>query len=336
MPKPAWTSARLLTTLIAASLVPTGLAQNAPAPGRYAISGRVVDPHNLRPENAVLMLVRQEGDSSASSTPVGVAANGTFIARSLIPGTYTLEMVRTPHSAGAMPVSFNAVRITDADVTDVTVTIRRDFALTGRFRMESSNPAAAWPPRIHVLAQVALEGTGYLGSMSADGAPGGIFVLRNAFGPRVVRCGYTRAPGTNWWPSRVLLDGRDITNIPTDFSAHENARLEVVFTQHPARLVGTVRTLQGEAVSAPWIVVTSADQSLRQWWATTTTATQGNTKGAFSIPLLPGEYRIRAVPQSRFDSWRSALRQAERHAAEGVPVTIDAWGTSKIALTIQP
>jgi hypothetical protein len=110
----------------------------------------------------------------------------------------------------------------------------------------------------------------------------------------------------------------------------------VVFTQHPARLVGTVRTLQGEAVSAPWIVVTSADQSQRQWWATTTTATQGNTKGAFSVPLLPGDYLIRAVPQSTFDSWPAALRQAERHAAEGVPVTIDAWGTSKIALTIQP
>jgi hypothetical protein len=332
---PAWTSVRLFTTLITASLVPIALAQNPPAPqGRFAISGQVVDPHNLRPENAVLMLVTQEGESSASSTPVVVAANGSFIARSLIPGTYTLEMVRTP--AGAMPVSFNAVRITNADVTGVTVTIRRDFALTGRFRMESSSPAAAWPPHIHVLAQLALEGAGYLGSMSAEGAPGGTFVLRNAFGPRVVRCGYTRAPGSNWWPSRVLLDGRDITNIPTDFSAHENARLEVVFTQHPARLVGTVRTLDGEAVSAPWIVVTSADRLLRQWWATTTTATQGNTKGAFSLALLPGEYLIRAVPQSRFDSWPSALRQAERHAAEGVPVTVAAWGTSKIALTIQP
>jgi hypothetical protein len=338
MHTPAWINARRLATPIAVSIVTIGLAQNAPAPpGRYAISGRVVDPHNLRSENAVLRLGKNEGESSAGAEFVAVAANGRFIARGLIPGTYTLELVQPAHLvASAKPVSFNAVRITDADVTGITVTVQRDFALTGRFKMESNNPSAAWPTHIAVSAYVALDGAGFLGSKIADGAPSGTFVLRNAFGPRVIKCGYSSAPGSHWWPSRVLMDGRDITNVPTDFSTHEAGRLEVVFTQHPARLAGTVRNPQGEFVPAPWIVVTSADRSLWQWWATTTTATQGNTKGTFSLPLLPGEYLVRAVPQSTFDSWDSALGQAQRYASEGMPVTVSPSGTSTTALTLQP
>ena len=333
-----WNTAGLLTLIIATCAGTTAVVRQAASPpGRFAISGRVVDPHNLRSENAVLRLSKQEGESSAGSEPVTVATNGSFIVRGLIPGTYTLELVQSPHVvAGAKPVSFNAVRVTDADVTGVTVTIRRDFALTGQFKMESSNPSAAWPTHIAVSAYVALDGVGFLGSKIADGASNGTFVLRNAFGPRVIKCGYSLAPGSYWWPSRVLLDGRDITNVPTDFSMHENGRLEVVFSQHPARLAGTVSNAQGEIVSAPWIVVTAADRSLWQWWATTTTVTQGNTKGTFSVPLLPGEYLVRAVPQSTFDSWQAANHEAQRMAAAGVPVTVNASGTSKIALTVQP
>ena len=92
-------------------------------PGRYAISGRVLDPHNLRPEDAILMLGRQEGESSVSWTPVQVAADGRFIARFLIPGPYTLEVIRMPHSAvePAVPVAFNVVHIENATVRERSV-----------------------------------------------------------------------------------------------------------------------------------------------------------------------------------------------------------------------
>jgi hypothetical protein len=339
MPGSGSTHALLFATLLVVSIGAVAPPQKAPQPpGRYTISGRVLDPHKLEPEAATLMLGQPDGESSFGSTPVKVAADGRFVTRLLTPGTYVLEVIRTPHSPvkPATPVAFTSVRVANADVKDVTVTIQRDTALTGRFKMESGTPAAAWPTHIHVLAQVALEEAGFLGSKGADGAPGGTFVLRNAFGPRVLRCGYSLAPGSHWWPSRVLLNGRDITNVPTDFSAHENGQLEVVFTQHPAGLTGTVRNPQGEIASAPWIVVTSADRSLWQWWATTTTVAQGNTKGAFSMALLPGEYLIRAVPQPTFASWEEARRQAQRYASEGVPVTVNAWGKSKVALTLQP
>ena len=69
--------------------------------------------------------------------------------------------------------------------------------------------------------------------------------MRNLFGPRVLRFGYRIAPGSPWWPSRILLDGKDVTNVPTHFSLHPDGQLEVVFTQHPARLAGIVSDAQG-------------------------------------------------------------------------------------------
>jgi hypothetical protein len=46
--------------------------------------------------------------------------------------------------------------------------------------------------------------------------------------------------------SRVILNGVDVTNASTDFSAYENAQLEIVFTRHPARIAGTVTDTQGQ------------------------------------------------------------------------------------------
>ena len=329
------------TALVIAAAVVAGLSgraeQTFPPGPRYTITGKVIDPLRLQPEGAILTLGRVTDDGAFGSGPVQIGADGAFVARDLAPGTYIVEVVRTPHSATkpAVPVAFQLLRVTNADLTDVRVEIRRDTAVTGRFRMESDNPAAAWPPHIHVNAQLALDGLGFAGSKGADGAPAGTFILRNAFGPRVLRCGYTLAPNSWWWPSRVLLDGVDITNVPTDFSEHETGRLEVVFTQRPTRLRGTVADADGAPVRAPWIVVASANKSLWQFWASTSDVSQGNTTGAFSLPLLPGDYLVRALPQTTFDSWAAARRQIEKYAAAGMPVTVTETGVSTVGLTVQ-
>jgi hypothetical protein len=249
------------------------------------------------------MLGRRE-NGSFGSTPVPVAPDGSLVTSKVTPGTYVLELVRTPHSATkrATTVALSIVAVSTADVSGVTVEVRRDTAITGTFRMESDNPKAEWPPHIVVNAFLALDGMPLLKGTLAEGAPEGKFILRNAFGPRVVRSGYMLAPGSRWWPSRVVLDGVDVTNVPTDFSAHENGQLEVIFTQHPALIAGTVCDAQGQPVRAPWILVWAADRKLWQEWATTSEVTQGDTSGRFSIAMPPGRYVVRAVPQDTFGS----------------------------------
>jgi hypothetical protein len=91
----------------------------------------------------------------------------------------------------------------------------------------------------------------------------------------------------------------------------------------------------GAPVRAPWVVVASANKSLWQFWSTTSDVAQGNTTGAFSLPLLPGDYLVRALPQSTFDSWPAARRQIEKYAADGLPVTVAQSGVSTVALKVQ-
>ncbi len=175
----------------------------------------------------------------------------------------------------------------------------------------------------------------------ADGAPAGRFVLRNAFGPRVLRSGYTLAPGSSWWPSQVILDGVDITNVPTDFSAHENGRLEVFFTQHPARIAGTVIDADGQPVRAPWILVASADRALWQEWSTTSNVTQGNTTGQLltrstrlaSISSAPS-LRPRSTPGRPGDG-TGKLGRHLKLASEGVPVEVEARKEATVTLTVK-
>jgi hypothetical protein len=272
------------------------------------------------------MLGRKDDGASFLETPVVVAPDGSFTTPRLNSGTYFLRIVRTPHSPThpATTRAFEIVRVGTSDVSGVTVTIRRDTAVTGNFRMETDTPGAPWPAHIVVNAFLALEGMPMLSGVVADGAPEGRFVLRNTFGPRVLRCGYTLESGTNWWPARVLLDGVDITNVPTDFSAHETGRLEIVFTQHPARIRGTVVDTSGEPVSSPWILVMSAEPELQQDWATTNNVAQGNTKGNFTVAVMPGRYLVAAASQTtfRFNPWVEARQNIRRFASRGTVVTV--------------
>lgn len=304
--------------------------------GGRVISGRVVDPYRLGREDTVLMLGRRDMDGF-SSEPIAVGADGSFATPPLSPQICVLQLVRAPQSpmkSGTI-VGFTLVTLGASDISGVTVEVRRETAITGRFRMESDEPQALWPQHIVVNASLALDGMPPLATVVAEGAAGGKFVLRNAFGPRVLRCGYTNAPGSRWWPSQVILDGVDITNVPTDFSAHENGRLEVVFTRHPARLVGTVRNQRGAPVRAPWILVAAAEPSMRQPWSTTATVAQGNTRGEFAVPVVPGEYVVSAVAQTTFHSYREARRALLRFAAGGVLAGVKAREQKRLSVTLQ-
>jgi hypothetical protein len=185
-----------------AAATPLGQRAGGDARTGHTISGRVVDPYLLRPEGAILMLGQPEGPSSFSSVPIPIAVDASFTTPRRSPGLYVLELVRTPHSAtqAAQVVGHKIVQLATDDVSGITVEVRRDTALTGRFRMESDNPKAAWPSHIHVLALLAVDGFPMVSGLGAgaEGAPGGRFVLRNAFGPRVLRTGYVPVPGSMW------------------------------------------------------------------------------------------------------------------------------------------
>src|ERR1700752_1719460 len=160
-------------TAIVTVLVSLGCAQQQPTRGRppgdatllplqkgHAISGRVVDPLGVEPDEAILMVGAKRGETTFGSQPVAVKADGSFVTHPLPPATYLLQIVRTPHSRTkpATILGFEVVRVSTTDVKGVTVTIRRDMALTGAFLMESDNAAPVWPPDMSVMTLLVLDG----------------------------------------------------------------------------------------------------------------------------------------------------------------------------------
>ena len=300
------------------------------------ISGRIVAPDGVLPPGAIVT-ARSAGDDRSGSGPIPTKADGRFLTPPLWPGTYVLRVQRTPRSStgpGSL-MGLTIVPVKTADVTGVTITLQRDVSLTGHFRMESDNPAARWPTHIHVLAFLVVDGVTVPDGNISDGASGGRFILRNPIGPRVLRSGYSTEPGHSWWPSRVLLDGKDVTNIPTDFSQHEGSRLEVFFTQHPARLAGTVADVGGQPIPDAWIIACAADGAPCASWASTTHIVRADAKGAFRIATMPGRYVLRAFAATAFSSRDDAKRELANLPGAGIPANVEDRGVAQVRLGVK-
>ena len=311
--------------------------QQKPAVYRI-ISGRIIDSRGGPPALGLELTVgAEQDDSSFSSTRVAIAADGSFTTAALAPGTYVLQLSHPGRVTPGEPApegELRTVRITTADVSGFVLRTRPPYALTGRFRMESDNPAAAWPPTIGVSAFVAVDGAGFLGASTAEGASGGRFILRDVYGPRVLRCGYRQDGRSRWWPGHVLLDGVDITDVPTDFSAAQGRRLEIVFTQHPPRVAGTVTDSHGHRVSQAWVVSIPADPAVRQRWSARANVAQADVKGVFDVASLPGRYVVAAVRPRMWLTRDDLLKDLERLSRDATAVELKDRQRTSVAIRV--
>ena len=113
------------------------------------------------------------------------------------------------------------------------------------------------------------------------------------------------------------------------------AQLEVVFTQHPARLAGIVTDAQGQPVSETWVLVTGSDAASSQPWSTTAQVVRGNATGRYVTTVPPGEYRLNAVAGSTFPSARVARDGMSRIAFGGVTAVVNDRETKRVDVTLQ-
>jgi hypothetical protein len=319
--------------VVAAAALTVRAFQQDPNPG-VVVRGRIIDPPGLRTPTTLLMAWHQLRPYSGAGEPVTLAADGTFVTRALRPGTYAFEALRSSSASSAADVL--GLEIVEVGVAkDVTIRLRPASQLTGHYRMESDDPKAAWPVDMNVMANIAVDGLEITTSGVTEGAPGGRFVLRNAFGPRVLKFGYRVPTGPTWWPSRVLLDGRDVTNVPTDFSEHPDARLEVVFTQRPARIVGLVTDSDGRPVPQAWVAAIGTDPAAVQPWSTTARAVRANDRGQYSIVMPPGDYRVHALPADAWPTHEVARPALATISFGGVKVTAKDRTFIRTDLTLQ-
>jgi len=132
------------------------------------------------------------------------------------------------------------VVITDHDVTGLVIRTHPSVSIRGHVRYDAED-AKAERPQINLFAMIVVSdlpvpGMGSSAPVEADGT----FVIHNVFGSSVIRSGYSLQGRTGWYPGPILLNGRDITNVPVEFETQPDATLEVVFTQRYSGLIGRV------------------------------------------------------------------------------------------------
>jgi len=289
----------------------------------HVIAGRVQGAQGGVPAGVTVRVCMLRDGGSECDAPLALAADGSFRTTALADATYALVAGPSPYLSAPDPSVERGLQVVTLGGRDVAGVLMRTsrYSLRGKYAMRSDNPAAKWPPHIHLVANLVIGDAAYpVGEDGSTGAPNGEFLLENVLGPRVLRAGYSLGED-KWWPWQVLLDGVDITDTPTDFSQHPNGRLEYVFTQHPARIGGQVVDAQGRGVPSAWVAIFSADRARWNDWDSAMQRRQAALKGEFVFPVRPGRYLVAAIAPTAYQIrpiWPSFAALAETATAATV------------------
>jgi hypothetical protein len=288
----------------------------------FKVSGRVLSSTGapLQVKNLFIM-VSHEGDVVNGA---GIEDDGTFhwelpAGRYVIYAGPGLEPSTPGTEAGYAIVTVRG------NVDSVEIRTQPGHSIRGRVRFDAFDQPATHP-KVSVTARVAgdVSGLGMIPVQAAQVQPDGSFVIENVIGSVVLRCGYQLPDdGSRWWEGPVLLEDRDITDVPTEFS-RQPGNLEVVFTQRPAVVFGMVVE---EATELPaeeaTVVIFAEEPTQRQPWASSSQLLTTDSNGRFWQTLLPGRYRAVAFPAGTFATPGEAFRNLSVFEKLATPFTID-------------
>ena len=202
------------------------------------------------------------------------SADGSFAVRNVLPGENVLSAVRWGDSGqeyASMPLTIGA------DIDGLVLQLRRAVTIRGRVAFEGPTPAAFESLKLRAIPRLATPERGAITvQLEADGS----FAIDNQFGALLLRP--TGLPG--WHLKSVSYDGRDITDVPTEFTS-SSSNVEVLLTRNSATVTGTVRTAQGAGTEAA-VLIFGRDRS--QWDGRFTTTTVGHADGQ-------GRYRVEGL-----------------------------------------
>ena len=209
------------------------------------------------------------GEAAQSSS-----ADGSFAVRNVLPGENVLSAVRWGDSGqeyASMPLTIGA------DIDGLVLQLRRAVTIRGRVAFEGPPPAAFESLKLRAIPVLATPERGAITvQLEADGS----FAIANQFGALLLRT--TGLPG--WHLKSVSYDGRDITDVPTEF-ASSTPNVEMLLTRNSATVTGTVRTAQGTGTDAA-VLIFGRDRS--RWDGRLTTTRVGNADGQ-------GRYRLEGL-----------------------------------------
>ena len=295
-------------------------------PQAFAVSGRVLTTSSapLQGKNHFILISHSDRDNSSTGT-YPIEEDGSFHC-DLPPGRYLFTAVVELINGDTRPLEdrgFTAVTVSRADVSGVVIQMRPRVRVRGRARYDAEKSGTTYPS-VNLFSVPAVDGMGILaGEENAKWfGNDGTFELVVGAVPVVIRSGYSTGPDL-WWPGPVLLDGRDITDIPTDFSK-THGELVVVFTQNPVGVSGVVtdETTELPAENAS-VLIFPEDGARRQPWAEGTRLIAADSEGYFWRTLSAGRYLAIAFPKGTYASQGAIFRDLSALGQVATPFTID-------------
>ena len=287
------------------------------------VSGRVSDATGQAvPDAVVLMMLTEAGQVQGElAARVKSDANGRFAYPGIPPGTYMMQ-VFAKNAFGSRTVGVPAIA---EGVSGIGVTVRPPVSAKGRVRFEGGAP----PNRenFFVMFTPTDYSSGPIGSNSLMAKPNEdwTFSLSGLAWTGLIRV----SPVSGWALKSVMLNGRDIVDVPSDFQTADVTGLELVMTNRLASIVGTVT--DGDKPVAAMILVLPEELKNGLAAARPLTAGGSSSEGTFQIPgVLAGRYRLVAFqPPNNFDmEWIKGLY------AFATPVTVSENETKTVALKL--
>lgn len=254
----------------------------------FRVSGKLTSTEAL--QGASVSLIPRETTAVALMRPSGGVniKDNTFVVERVPEGSY-YATVQTQFRPGADPkapmvmlTGRELVTVSGRDVENLVIALSPGIEISGRVRIEGTQPAQAQQPRIMLRATD--QGSGGLNTTTN---PDGTFTIRNVI-PGTYQVTALNMP--NAYLSSVRYEGQDVTWSPITIGSGAAGTIEAVFKTDGAKLTGIVRDEKGD-------LLTEARLTL---WASSTNSgyvmtSMTDRTGTFRFQNLPpGEYRVAA------------------------------------------
>jgi len=254
--------------------------------------------------------------------------DGRFAGAGLLPGDYVVSATGNGPTAG----QFGSVAVTfaGADMLGIQIVLRPAMSLTGNLQFRGNSVVPALTGR-----RISIRNTTPNAPQQPTVTPAnqtGAFTIANIFPGRYSVSGLLNlGPTTDsitWALESVVLDGRDVTDVPIDLTGETPpANIVVTFTDRFQELSGRLTRSTGAPVSEHTIIVFPEDKAYWVSGSRRILITRPGTDGRFTLSgagpttLPPGKYLLAAVTDiDRDEQFDPAFLAALVPA--GVPITL--------------
>jgi protocatechuate 3,4-dioxygenase beta subunit len=281
----------------------------------YTVRGKASDGSGA-PVQALVAFARKEDSGNLATALNGGGLNqlrpdGTFEFRSVVPGTYVLQLLQVINSPGGTPANVTGrveVTVADANIEGLVLPLVAGPEITGTVKLEggdisallkpaqptggansAGNPAVNLPVRF-TLTLNETEGIS-INTPNAQVKDDGTFRFTGVGTSKYILNAPLLPQGTYLKSAR--FGGQDVTHAPIDTTSGTGGTLEITLSSKAASVTGSVQNDKGEALTAVMVTL---------WPKTPDVSPTGGARQAFTDQnggfqfqgLAPNEYYVAA------------------------------------------